>query len=84
MDIELEEVRDSWEPEGTTNMERMPDGKIVGVHRFIFTHGLMVGLTKAGYDYRFCYGSLVEAQGALRDWKEKGFVGEPTGYIKRK
>lgn len=56
-------------------------GTWVGLYRFMFTWGLIVGLSAHGYGYRYCYDSLTDAQGALNDMVK----GErPTGYIKRK
>lgn len=58
------------------------DDKIYGTNRFLFTHGLMVGLDGWGYEGRYCYSSEVEALHALDKWDGKG---DPSGnWIKYK
>lgn len=69
---------------GHTNIKTGPDGTVYALERYIFTHAIVCGIDWLGYDHRYCYGSLVEAMGAYRDWSDKNFEGEPEGFIKRK
>lgn len=55
----------------------LPDGTVCGLHRFIYTWGLMIGLDLYGYADRYCYASLEAAQAALKAWNGDG---EPTGW----
>jgi hypothetical protein len=72
----------SWN-EYCTDFTDSPLG-LLAIQPFIFTYGLMIGLEEWGYQYRYCYKTLGQARGALKDWKENNFEGEPEGYIKRK
>lgn len=58
-------------------------GKTVGIHQFIYTCGIVVGMDETGYEYRYCYHTGAEAAVALMNWILKGDE-EPAGYIKRK
>lgn len=68
--------------EGYVNIGILDSHEIVGVFPFLFTWGLVVGLTKDGYRTRFCYPSLLEASIAAETWDGKG---DPPGpWIKEK
>lgn len=70
------------EANGYVNVRRLPTGEIAGVQQFIFTTGIVVGLTEAGWRTRFCYERSLEAIRALDAWDGEGF---PPGYwIKEK
>ncbi len=60
------------------------DGCLHGIQIFIFTVGICCNLTPISYSHRYCYPDLVSARGALKDWQEQQFKGEPKGFIKRK
>lgn len=82
--IKLTETMLACMPFGHTDFHVMPNGKIVSIAPMIFTVGLFIGISPDGYEYRYCFADRGAAEGALRDWKEKGFEGEPEGWIKRK
>lgn len=56
-------------------------GQYVGLYRFIFTIGVIVGMDLVGYDHRYCYDSIGDAKKGL---EEVAMGRIPTGYIKRK
>lgn len=67
---------------GYTDLRRLPTGELAGVMRYLFTGGVVVGLTAGGYRTRYCYPTLEEAQQALAAWDGHG---DPAGgWIKRK
>lgn len=55
---------------------------IVGVHRFIYTYGILVGCDSVGYVWRWCYKTRMEADTAYNDWLS-GKTKEPEGYTRR-
>lgn len=58
-------------------------GKVCGLYPFIYTWGLVVGLDEDGYEYRYCYPSLLDAKKALEEYTDLDT--HPTGpWIKRK
>lgn len=71
------------ESHGYHSLRETPIG-VVGLYPFIFTHAIVCEITEHSYEYRFCYGSLLEAECALEDWAKKNYAGEPEGFIKRK
>lgn len=67
--------------EGYTDL-KIINGKICGIHRFIFTTGLVVGLDEIGYEGRYCYETKSEALTDLESWDGNG---DPSGdWIKYK
>ncbi len=72
---------------------RRIDGVRCGLQPYLYTTGLMVGLTWEGYERRYCYESAEDAAEALAAWdgrghpagawiKVKGFVqGEPIDLL---
>lgn len=44
------------------------NGKVCGLHRFMFTTGLVVGLTFDSYERRYCYETERDAGAALILW----------------
>ena len=68
--------------QGYYNLREVPGRGICGLHRFIFTVGLIYGLDKYGYKGRWCYAGNLEARKALEEWDG---VGDPPGaWIKYK
>lgn len=68
--------------EGYLLWRELPDGTVAGVKGFLFTYGLMVGVTAMGYSHRYCFPDARSAQLALSDWSGDG---DPDGpWIKRK
>lgn len=76
----IEDIKQSWEPHGTRSIV-VKDDKVCGLHPFIYTWAILVGMSLVGYERRYCYGSLVEAHGALNEWDG---VGHPAGFITMK
>lgn len=67
---------------GYRAVRQLPDGRWIGVTAFIYTAGLVVGLTASSYDYRYCYATLAAA---LRDAEQWDGTGDPPGpWIKLK
>ncbi len=60
----------------------MPNGEIAGLHDYVFTVGLVVGLDEIGYRTRFCFDSASQAIVSLLNWDGKGFP--PGWWIKQK
>jgi hypothetical protein len=57
-------------------------GQVCAVGRFNFTTAVVVGLSSAGYDRRYCYEHRADAQAALARWDG---AGHPSGpWIKCK
>lgn len=52
-------------------------GKWCGLHPFLFTFGLVVGLSDEGYERRYCYERLSEAADALQTWDGTGHPNGP-------
>lgn len=46
------------------------DGKVCGLHNYMYTCGLVVGLTRIGYDRRYCYPSVMSAAVALENYTD--------------
>lgn len=53
------------------------DGRIIGVHRFLFTWGLIVDIDPVGYADRYCYHDLATCSLAFLTWDG---TGEPNGW----
>lgn len=67
---------------GYTDLRQLPTGEIAGVMRYLFTGGLVMGLTLVQYRTRYCYPTVEEAREALARWDGQG---DPAGgWIKRK
>lgn len=68
--------------EGYLWPRKLSTGEWAGVQRFMFTHGLCVGLDETGYRTRYCYEDWGEALIALATWDGRG---DPPGdWIKQK
>ena len=61
---------------GYAAVRQLPDGRWIGVMRFIYTVGLCVGLDDMGYRYRYCYQSYIHA---VRDAERWDGQGDPPG-----
>lgn len=67
---------------GYTDLKPMPDGKMAGLHRMMYTTGLCVGMDRGGLARRYCYEREEDARAALVAWD---FNGDPPGpWIKEK
>lgn len=70
------------EDEGYTHLTTIPGRGVCGLHRFVFTSGLVYGLDETGYSGRYCYETIYEARVALQNWNG---VNDPSGdWIKHK
>lgn len=67
---------------GYENCRCLPDGRTIGLQAFIFTTGLVVDISEAGYSHRYCYARREDAEHALLQWDGTGHPGGP--WIKRK
>lgn len=55
-------------------------GVVMAVHPFAFTLGLIGPLDRFGYEQRWCYHTLQDLLGAMADWKDANYAGEPQGW----
>lgn len=68
--------------EGYYEIREVPGRGICGLRKFIFTTGLVVGMTKDLYYGRYCYSNESDASKALNEWNGEG---DPDGpWIKYK
>lgn len=75
-------MRHRLEAMGYRVLRTMPNDEIAGVAKFIFTYGLVTGLTRDSYRARYCYENLQDACKALTKWDGDG---DPSGpWIKLK
>lgn len=65
-----------WEDLGYEFPRQLPNGQWIGVFRFIFTYGLVVGLDRLGYQKRYCYHVYNDALVAVANWDGEG---DPPG-----
>jgi hypothetical protein len=80
--MEDTELIEYLKSEGYYQLREIPGRGVCGLHRFIFTVGLMVGLDRTGYKGRYCYESNAQAKEALETWDG---IGDPSGtWIKYK
>ena len=63
--------------EGYTSLVELPSGELTGLFKFMFTTGLVVGLTKHGYRIRYCFEHYADALQALKTWDGEG---HPHGH----
>jgi hypothetical protein len=67
---------------GYITAKLLATGKLAGISQFMFTYGLVSGITEYGYEMRWCYKSYLEALFALDEWDGKGTP--PGMWIKEK
>lgn len=65
-----------------TRLREIPGQGVCGLQQMLFTVGLFCHLDPVGYQYRYCYPTLLEAVAALEDWNGEGHP--PGPWIKRK
>ncbi|MDR2219770.1 MAG: hypothetical protein LBE24_04225 [Methylobacillus sp.] len=69
-----------------THNERIINGRICGLQKFLFTTGLLTDLTFSGliynYSARYCYEHFEDALEALNAWDGEG--DPPGNWIKEK
>jgi len=67
---------------GYMNVRTLPTGEVAGIMSFMFTWGIIVGITRYSYRVRYCYESASEAVPALLYWDGEG---DPPGpWVKAK
>lgn len=54
-------LKDELEPQGYFNLHQTKNYGVIGLMRFAFTFGVIVGLDSEGYIRRYCYPSLENA-----------------------
>jgi len=70
------------ESEGYTEIREIEGRGLCGLKHFMFTTGLVYGMTKIEYEGRYCFERFSDAKEALNNWDGKG---DPTGpWIKHK
>lgn len=60
----------------------LPDGSIAGLDSLMFTTGIMLGMTRWGYETRFCFESPKLAE--QRFYELQSQDDEPEGWIARR
>ncbi len=65
--------------QGYKDIKIIGENKWTGIHRFIFTHAIIVGNLNDcfGYEDRWCYETYEKAKAALEAWGGKG---EPENW----
>lgn len=76
------ELANTLSDEGYSPIRMLPDGRVIGVRKMMFTFGLFVGLDARGYSHRYCYESRNDALRALETWN--GEVHPSGPWIVRK
>lgn len=60
------------EQEGYSHITFIRGKGLCGLRRFMFTTGLVIGLTKDSYGGRYCYTNHADALEALKKWEGAG------------
>lgn len=81
---EIQQVASELTLGGALRFRMTPTQGFVAIVPYIYTWAIQCHNTKQGYAYRYCYPSLRTAMDAAQDWEERGWQGEPKGYIARK
>lgn len=74
--METADLLRELESNGYTNIRLIPGRGLCGLHRLLFTTGIVYGLDLDGYKGRFCYHTKPEALKALELWDGSG---DPSG-----
>lgn len=79
----MSKLIEQLEKEGYYDMREIPSRGLCGLMRYIFTVGLVCGLTEWRLEGRYCYSKNADAKDALKEWDG---VGDPkdTDWIKHK
>lgn len=67
---------------GYVAVRQLPDGRWIGVQKFLYTTGLCVGLDEFGYAHRYCYARTMDALLDAVNWD--GTDDPPGPWIKLK
>ena len=73
------ELLDYLKNEGYTLLKVFEDGNISGILNLIYTCAIVSGLTKTGYENRWCYHDEISAIVALTNWDGEDGT-EPDGW----
>ena len=77
METDLNKILEDYE-----EIREISERGICGLYNFMFTTGLVIGITKTSYTGRYCFPSKTEAIKAIRSWDG---TGDPIGdWIKYK
>jgi len=63
-----------------SNFKEIDGQGICGIHKFMFTYGIVTDIQSYSYKGRWCYETLKEAQIALKNWDGKG---DPPGLWRK-
>ena len=63
----MQELVEIAKAEGYTHV-RVIEDKVCGLLPFIFTWGLVIGIDRSGYEYRYCFEDLAEALWQMENW----------------
>ena len=77
--MDIARLKKHWE---FHSIRQLPDGTVLGLYRFLFTWGLMVGVKEWDYERRYCYKDLEDALSDLETWD--GTKAPPGPWIKEK
>jgi hypothetical protein len=58
-------------------VKRLPDGRLIGVHQFMFTWGFHIDINEYGYEDRYCFH---DREKAINSMLKYDGVTEPTGW----
>ena len=64
------DIKKHLEDMGYTDLKESEDGSYAGLMNFIFTTGLMVGMTQHSYKVRYCYEHRADALEALKTYTD--------------
>lgn len=67
-----EDLKQFLENNGYFSLKEISGRGVCGLHRFLFTVGLVHNLTKEGYGGRYCYKDPFQAALALNTWDGNG------------
>lgn len=70
------------ESQGYTDLRELEDGTIAGMTRLMFTKAIVLGLTKDGWEYRYCYEDFGRASHEFAKIKTVDDV--PSGWVARR
>lgn len=74
---DLDAVIRSWE--GTLIAPQLKAGRIVAIQQLVYTWALLADVNLFGYEDRWCYHSLEQAEAALAAWSGE-YGTEPGGW----
>ena len=82
--MSIDEVEKNWKESGLIKIKELPDIGIVGLMPFLYTWAIVCGMDKWFYEYRYCYGDLVDALHDFEHWSGEGHPHGPWIKLKGK